>query len=267
MDNENSDTPHVEEGAVDYQAQFQQCWTQAVEAVDQAMACALSRVKLPSLLEQFFQNVWRSVLIDTYMQEGENSWLWELHLQITEEMIWSFGPKVSKEEEDYLEKMIPHLVDILKDYMQEGGWQVAQQRALLEELGDCHSEVICRAGESSRGRGDGFDMAESLVLDSLLDGELWEEEADYYDERVSQLPLDSWVEFSDVEAPAEIARLVQRSDSDGLLTFANWKNRVVRECSEVELADMLRRWDARILRNVPVIKQAWVSLVSLLQAK
>ena len=299
------------------EAEMQERRACAIKCVSEEISRLMPELELPELLQTFIDDVWQKLLVNTYLEEGAESQAWRIHLQITEDLLWSLTPKVSPQERSYLSNMIPHLIQVLGDSLEDTTWDQLKVDALLDELSDCH--IIALRGESSNApefvapktqTEEGVQCElhqkllkeleeiehEEVILDEQgvhsqirnaaiecigesvkalpeLDELCMEEEIedgvteDYYDERVANMRLGDWIEFSDDGESLLKVKLIWRGESDGSLIFANWQNEVVRRCNSEELAGKLRCWDARILNTAPIMERALSSVMGMLSEK
>ncbi len=294
---------------------LRQLQIQAEGVVDKLISRCKSNHHLPGLLQEFISDVWRELLINTHMQEGEGSHVWGVHRQLTEDFFWSIEPKISHEERDYLAQMIPHVVNMLSDSLVGTTWDKLKVDALFESLRDRHQGALQGSSSNDESAASSVDEVQSesnlqadmlktlgeveheeIVLDDQsvvthvvkpaveldakpnMESELSEVMAasddmlltdlmvplDYYDERVIDLKLGSWVEFTDGDEVGVKAKLVWRGEIDRRLIFANWKHEIVRRCNERELATMLREWNVIILKSAPMLDRALSSVMGAL---
>ncbi len=129
------------------EAELQEQRARDIKIVDDIIASCMPDHTLPDLLKNFMDEVWRDLMINTYLEEGVDSHGWKIHLQLTEDLLWSVTPKVSKEERNYLASMIPHLVKMLGESLEQTRWDKSKIDALFDELGNCHIGAL--RGESS----------------------------------------------------------------------------------------------------------------------
>lgn len=120
------------------EAELQEQRARDVKIVDDIIASCMPDHALPDLLQNFMDEVWRDLMINTYLEEGVDSHGWKIHLQLTEDLLWSVTPKVSKEERNYLASMIPHLVRMLGESLERTCWDKSKIDALFDELGNYH---------------------------------------------------------------------------------------------------------------------------------
>ncbi len=286
------------------EAKLQEQRAQVGIIVDEEISNRMPEQPLPDLFQKYINEVWRELLINTYQEEGLESHDWRLQLDMTKELLWSVSPKTSKEERSHLAKIIPLLVKILNESLNDTSWDKLNIDALFTELGDCHISAL-RGGsansdninsEQSQEKANSpdntlrdqmlndlkiFSAEENITLD---DGNILnqpeddldlnsenmqiDDEGDYYDERVANLQLGDWVEFTEDETSPPIrAHLVWRGEIENSMIFSNWRHEIIRRCSDSELAKKLRTWDARILNSAPLMERALASVMGILAAK
>ncbi len=131
------------------EAERQEQRARDIKAVDDAITSCMPAQSMPDLLQNFMDEVWRELMINTYLEEGPESPAWHIHLQLTEDLLWSITPKVSAEERSYLASMIPHLVKMLGESLAQTGWDKNKIGALFDELGDCHIGALRGEGATT----------------------------------------------------------------------------------------------------------------------
>ncbi len=131
------------------EAERQEQRARDIKAVDDAIASCMPEHPMPDLLQAFMDEVWRELMINTYLDEGAESHGWNIHLQLTEDLLWSITPKVSAEERSYLASMIPHLVKMLGESLAQTSWDKQKISALFDELGDCHIGALRGEGATT----------------------------------------------------------------------------------------------------------------------
>jgi hypothetical protein len=92
-----------------------------------------------------------------------------------------------------------------------------------------------------------------------------DEENDYYNQLINDIQVGDWVEFLDNPNKLQRAKLVWKGAVENKLIFSNWRNEVIKECAGHELAEMMRRWDARLLVNQPIMDKALFSVMKYLK--
>lgn len=102
---------------------------------------------VPEAVQRFVNTHWRSLLLVTYVKEGEGSYSWKRALVTMDNLIWSVTPKTSQER-SRLVKILPNLLQVLREGMQLISMRTEERDHFLAQLAGCHARVV-NAGSST----------------------------------------------------------------------------------------------------------------------
>ncbi|HSH30625.1 MAG TPA: DUF1631 domain-containing protein [Thiohalobacter sp.] len=116
----------------------------AKQYVEEEIAHRTRNLSLPAFIHSFVVNYWRNYLLITLVREGEGSLEWKRALTVTDNLLWSIRPKLASER-DRLVRMLPGLLQSLREGMELVAMSDDSYQAFLSQLGDLHAQVVQRA--------------------------------------------------------------------------------------------------------------------------
>jgi hypothetical protein len=209
-------------------------------------------------------------------------------LATTDELLWSVDPKSRPEDRRRLVAGIPALIRKLQDGMALAGVDEAMREAFLGALVDCHADAV-----KSGLRGTGLAgqtrsrepvperplVAPSIEREMIPAGDIHVEEIRLRSPR-GQPPVrnvftrtgiwthvqrHTWVEFHREGAPPLRARLTWISPAKGVYLFTNSNASAAISVSPEALAEQMRRGEARIVDDAPLVDRAVDSMLASLR--
>lgn len=109
---------------------------------------------VPGFVTEFLLRNWSEVLLKTYVHIGEDSPEWHRELETVDNLIWSLAPKQTREERRKLIELLPRLLIELKAGMKKSGMDEQQRKQFLEQLSECHANVVKPTTQSAKIRPD-----------------------------------------------------------------------------------------------------------------
>lgn len=255
-----------------------------------------NKASLPKFVRQFLATYWQSLLLVTFVKEGEDSIAWKRSLTAMDNLAWSLQPKATIEERDRLVRLLPSLLRVLREGMKLISMREDDFQSFLEQLAPYHAGVV---NAVPRGTGAANDApavpasiddplaelgAEPVVEDTrvttatirrlvqsgdlaaediaLVEDDVPEEPVD--DEFVAQardLKLGSWVEFQQEDGATLRAKLTWVSPVTGIYLFTNRQGLKACDKTLQGLAADLRRGSARLLDDAPLFERAVSSVI------
>lgn len=259
---------------------------------------------LPGVIVDIILGPWKDVMLQTYLQEGENSNLWKTQIRFIDVLCWSVEPKKLNVDKNKLGNIIMQLVTTLRAGLAQIDYPAEEINAIFEHLEPYHlasvrglespnamtnkpvqtpetdslqSSIDATNTEYQKLRAE-LKEAEQLLNqdkvileDIVLEG--WESDpfADEVDDEYLQLArhleMGKWVEFKDKNGKNKRAKLAWKSDLLGEYTFLNWKFDVVADKKLTELAKDLRTGQARVVEDVPLMDRALSAVLTTLTPK
>ncbi|HEC19816.1 MAG TPA: DUF1631 domain-containing protein [Gammaproteobacteria bacterium] len=256
--------------------------------------------RVPPLVSTLLIDAWKDVLTHLYLRDGEESTAWNTALQVADDLIWSVQPKLAVSERQRLIKVIPRVLNGLRDgltLIQFDPEATEQLFAGLETLhlaslrgGLATPAVSTPAAPASNPSADcndddfGIDLStlpedtdnpataegndsfiEEIVLASTQPLP-WEDEqlnASPFAEEVRDMALGTWVEFIDAENETrKRGKLAWKCDFTGEYTFVDRKYKVVADISNRSLIQEFELGRASFVDDVPLFDRALDSVIS-----
>lgn len=122
----------------------------AAEAVQQRLQ---EHEGLDETLRDFLDHHWKTLLMMTFLMEGEESDAWLTAVNTMDRLIWSIAPKKSAEERKRLVDALPMLLNELRQGMSLIELPEAEQEALFNHLARRHSEAVSARQRRDRDAG------------------------------------------------------------------------------------------------------------------
>ena len=259
----------------------------AEDEVDRRLA---AREWVPEAVRAMLADVWVRVLAGAHAQHGEGSAPWQAMLASVDELLWSIEPKVRAEDRRRLVAGIPALIRSLQDGMARVGVDEAMREAFLGALVDCHADAVKAGlkGIALTGQPRAQEalpprplVAPSLEREMVPSGDISVEEIRLRTPR-GQPPVRNvftrtgiwthvqrytWVEFRREGAPALRARLTWISPAKGVYLFTNSNASAAISVSPEALAEQMRRGEARIVDDSPLVDRAVDSMLANLRER
>ncbi len=104
---------------------------------------------LPKAAEKLLFGPWANLLVLLYLRKGTDSDIWQQHLKITEDIIWSVQPKDTPEEQQIFRKKIPALEQDIREGLGLLGDSENTTEQLLKELAAVHHKMLETALEKT----------------------------------------------------------------------------------------------------------------------
>jgi hypothetical protein len=247
----------------------------AEEEVDRRLA---AREWVPEAVHAMLEDAWVRSLAKTHLEHGEGSAPWRSMLDTMDELLWSVEPKASAEDRRRLVAGIPALVAGLQAGLAGAGVEEAMRDAFLGALVDCHAEAVKSGIKGTalpsrlRARRDPAPPPASPALEreTVAAGDIHVEEIRLRTPRGSppvrnvftrtgiwtHVQRYTWVEFRrEGEAPMR-ARLTWISPGKGVYLFTNSTASAAISVSPEALAEQMRRGEARIVDDAPLVDRA-----------
>lgn len=257
--------------------------------VAEAIRERIRHKRVPQAVLEIIGNAWRDVLLDTYLNEGEESPLWKQQLHFIDILVWSVEMDRTASNRQKLATVILELLHTLRSGLAAINYSEEEIGAVVKKLeplhlacfgaadlhedipqtgdGDADAQRVAMSddvAEAVRAFEDEFtevddEIIENIVLADFNPADHAQAEDipdDEYLRLARHLDAGKWVEFTDDNGRKKRARLVWKSDLLGECTFLDWKHSVVADTTFQGLAADFRRGTARVLEDVPLIDRA-----------
>ena len=123
-------------------AQGKERLTLAKDRANEEVSKRIADAAIPKEVRLFLRNYWQNLLLVTLIKEGEDSINWKRALTTMDNLAWSVKPKNGTAEADRLVKMLPGLLDLLREGMEIVSMSEAQSQVFLGSLSEIHARVV-----------------------------------------------------------------------------------------------------------------------------
>ena len=105
---------------------------------------------VPDVIQKFFHNRWKELLVFCYFDEGEEGESWRKAVETMDQVIWSLTPISSPEDRKKLVQLLPELLNRVKDGMKQISLPTEERKQFLAALANHHLAAV-RAGNGESG--------------------------------------------------------------------------------------------------------------------
>jgi len=252
--------------------------------------------RVPPLVSIILIEAWKDVLTHLYLRDGDQGTAWNTALQVADALIWSVQPKLAASERQRLIKIIPRILNGLRDGLTliqfdheateqlfagletlhlaslRGGLETetpaAQQteptsNSLSDDDFGIDMSAMPEEANAEQGNGDSFIEEIILASEQPLPWEGDELTSSQYAEDIKDMALGTWVEFIDAETETrKRGKLAWKCDFTGEYTFVDRKYKVVADMSNRKLIDEFESSHASFVDDVPLFDRALDSVIS-----
>ncbi len=259
----------------------------AEEEVDRRLA---ARDWVPEPVRAMLEDVWARALADAHLAHGEGSQAWQAMLATADELLWSVEPKADAADRRRLVAGIPALVASLQAGMARAGVGDPARDVFFGMLVDCHAQAVKAGlrGMPLPGRSSAQEpapaapfAAPSLEREMFPAGDIQVEEIRLRSPRGAtpvrnvftrtgiwtHVKRYTWVEFRREGSAPIRARLTWISPAKGIYLFTNSTASVAISVSPEALAEQMRRREARIVDDSPLVDRAVDAMVANLRER
>ena len=123
---------------------------QARVRAQQTIAKSFHGKPIPDVIQKFFHNRWKELLVFCYFEEGDESDNWRQSVETMDQVIWSLTPISAPEDRKKLVQLLPDLLNRVKDGMKQISLPAEERKHFLAALANHHlAAVRAGSGESS----------------------------------------------------------------------------------------------------------------------
>ncbi len=259
-----------------------------VLAEDEMERRLAAREWVPEAVRAMLEDVWVRALASVHVEHGEDSAPWGAMLAAADELLWSVEPKARAEDRRRLVAGIPALIRSLQEGMARAGVEEAMRDAFFGALVDFHADAV-RAGlkgatPAERARAEPRVRATatpSLERETVPAGDIQVEEIRLRTPRGqaavrnvftrtgiwTNVQRYTWVEFRRDGAAPLRARLTWISPAKGVYLFTNAAASAAISVTPEALAEQMRRGEARIVDDAPLVDRAVDSMLANLRSR
>ena len=255
---------------------------------------------IPPLVHTIFLDAWKDVLIHLYLRDGVKSSAWDTALQVADDLVWSVEPKLIVSERNRLIKVIPSILNGLRDGFTLINLDMEKSEYFFDELEELHLASL-RGGipvimpeqktQSSKQTSSLIHYEESDILsedDFGIDLSDFPESAPKSEEQnsphsnnlatssendddilfsmhaesINEMALGTWVEFIDTTTNSRTrGKLAWKCDFTKEFTFVDRKYKVVADLTYRQLIERFELEHAAIVEDIPLFDRALDSVI------
>jgi hypothetical protein len=224
----------------------------------------------PEFLVRFLRQQWRSALIGSYLETGEEGEQWRAALADMDNLLWSVQPKRLTEDRRQLVMRLPEMLSRLRARLADVEWDPEARETFMSELVACHARAVTATavpatavtaapvpltGILATGQG----VPVTMPVDSLTD--------DQYHELAESMARGMWVEFTEESGVLVFAKLSWVSPLRGKYLFTHRNGLKAFSLTREELAQRFREDSARPVEAEPLLDRAFSDVMSRLSAQ
>ncbi len=120
---------------------------QARLRAQETMAASFHGKPIPDVIQKFFHNRWKELLVFCYFDEGEQGEGWLKAVETMDQVIWSLTPISSPEDRKKLVQLLPGLLNRVKEGMKQISLPADERKQFLAALANHHLAAV-RAGSA-----------------------------------------------------------------------------------------------------------------------
>ncbi|MEO8135525.1 MAG: DUF1631 domain-containing protein [Betaproteobacteria bacterium] len=223
----------------------------------------------PEFLANFLRSQWQSVLIGTYLENGEEGDEWRSVLADMDNLLWSVQPKRNAESRRELVARLPEMLSRMHTRLADVEWDPALRETFMTELVECHARAVT-AGVSAPAIAaeTPVPLAESIILpEHPLITPLADTQHDRFYELAESMARGMWVEFTEESGVLVFAKLSWVSPLRGKYLFTHRNGLKAFSLSREDLAQRFRDDTASPVEAEPLLDRAFSDVMSRLSAQ
>ena len=255
--------------------------------------------RVPPLVSIILIDAWKDVLTHLYLRDGDESTGWNTALQVADDLIWSVQPKLAVTERQRLVKIIPRVLNGLRDGLTLIQFDHEATEQLFTGLEALHlaslrggldaqtpkvkpttaaptnpddddddfginMPTLPESNNTNTTQTDEDSFIEEIILASTqpLPWDNDELNTSQYAEEIKDMALGTWVEFTNAETKTHNrGKLAWKCDFTGEYTFVDRKYKVVADLSNRKLIEEFESGRASFVDDVPLFDRALDSVI------
>lgn len=278
---EPTNTPKLEHIATEFQQFYQAEQNQAERAIERAASQEEGRASqasaqehaddtvewyisdrfLPPAIIRFAKGPWHKYLVHTYLQQGRKSPDWQEASNTLEDLVWSVtDPLDSADSRLHWKALLPQLGKQLRKGVETVSHSPSETEHYLSELWGIHRKI-------SQGQGKDMDRIRitAVAHKAARPVAAVSPKAAANLQIANDLPMGTWVEFTQGNTSKLICRLVRRIQANSDFVFATRYGTQTLAIGAQQLAGYLHNQSARVLENAPLMDRALYAILGRLK--
>jgi hypothetical protein len=222
----------------------------------------------PEFLANFLRDQWRSVLIGTYLEQGEDGDEWRSVLADMDNLLWSVQPKRTTEARKDLVSRLPEMLTRMRKRLADVEWATEARDAFMSDLAGTHARAVtATASTPVMATATPQPLTGALAAPPEEDLEHSAVERDQYHELAETMTRGMWVEFTEESGVLVFAKLSWVSPLRGKYLFTHRNGLKAFSLTREELAQRFRDDTARPVESEPLLDRAFSDVMSRLSAQ
>lgn len=245
-----------------------------------------ARTWVPAPVREMLIETWSCAFANVHGVEGEGSPPWQKLARTMDDLLWSVEPKVAPEDRRRLVAILPAMLEDVSEGLHRARMPPPDRDAFLATLVDCHALAV-KAGLRGMAVVPEFPSAPPAFEEACFEREVLES-GDVRVEEIRfstppgvaprgalartdawmQVQRGTWIEFTHGERRGLRARLAWMSSAKSAYLFTNpLTGGTALSVSPEALAELMRRGEARMLDDAPLVGRAMDAMVASLRDK
>jgi hypothetical protein len=283
--NEEADASLVQRAATIVEAR-ERGWVAAEAGRAEVQRRLAARTWVPAPVREMLIETWSCAFANVHGVEGEGSPPWQKLARTMDDLLWSVEPKVAPEDRRRLVATLPGMLADVSEGLHRSKMPPESRDAFLAALVDCHALAV-KAGMRGMAVVPEFPSSPPAFEEPRIEREVLES-GDVRVEEIRfstppgtgvrgalartgawmQVQRGSWIEFNPGDGPVFRARLSWVSPGKSAYLFTNpLTGDAALSISPEALAEQLRRGQARMLDDAPLVARAMDAMVAGLRDK
>lgn len=257
----------------------------AKQTVTDEITQCLHGKPLQGAIRNFIENVWKDVLVLSYLRKDKEPKNWETGLLVTNRLVWTTVPPADIIEKKKKLQVIPRLLKDIRIGLEAISYDPHEMAKIFRDLEECHVSSLNKTGQIAQSsettttnhqaghiKNPGLDKQLDRISENLPDIdeqpttnviEAPTELADEYSDLAASMKVGQWLELVDQDNKAVRVKLSWKSDVTSLYVFVNRKGVKVNEKSVNEVAADLRQGKMELIENTdkPLMDRALLALI------
>jgi hypothetical protein len=220
----------------------------------------------PEFLQKFLRDQWRSVLIGTNLDKGEEGDDWRAVLADMDNLLWSVQPKRSPDARKDLVTRLPEMLSRLRKRLADIEWSKEEREAFMSDLAGTHARAVTATKEAQPATAAPTPLTGALA--ALPEDEVAPlADRDQYHELADTMTRGMWVEFTEESGVLVFAKLSWVSPLRGKYLFTHRNGLKAFSLTRDDLAQRFRDDTARPVESEPLLDRAFSDVMSRLSAQ
>ena len=208
------------------------------------------------------------MLINAYLETGEEGAGWRAVLAEMDNLLWSVQPKRKIKDRKDLVTRLPDMLSRLRTRLSDIEWDINAREKFMTELVECHARAVTatmerEAGTSAKPLSGALaatnDGAEAVPVEGPPQ--------DQYHELAESMARGMWVEFTEESGILVFAKLSWVSPLRGKYLFTHRNGTKAFSLTREDLAQRFRDDTARPVESEPLLDRAFSDVLSRLSAQ